>query len=164
MPADLDPDAGRPVEPQAGRLTPPTTPASPAAYYRQATLYYASGQYELAIEAFADFVTRFPAAPQAAEAQFFIGEAHYQSGRYKEALDAFVVVATIDEASEYVPGALYRQGVCHEQLDETEKAIALYQRLRVEHPQVAAGARATQALVRLGIIKGEDGRRERWGA
>ena len=40
--------------------------------------YYAVGQCDLAIEAFKDFIQKFPNSPDAADAQFFIGESYYQ--------------------------------------------------------------------------------------
>ena len=52
-----------------------------------------------------------------------------------------------------MPDAYYKQGLCYEQLGQKPQAIKNYELLRREYPDSTAGGHATQALIRLGIIK-----------
>jgi tol-pal system protein YbgF len=176
--APVDPNAepGEPGAPVTGGLTPPpvTTPptdpaispppaqpplrapadvTSPTTYLNSASGFYFAGQFDLAVEAFTDFLERFPDSPDAAEAQFFIGEAHYASHRYKEAQAAYATVIGKYTGSARVPDAYYKQGLAYEQLGQKPEAIKNYELLRKTFPDSTAGGHATQALMRLGIIK-----------
>jgi len=134
-------------------LQPPASLASPTSYMTSASGFYYAGQFDMAIEAFTDFIARFPDSPDAAEAQFYIGESHYSSQRHKEAIAAYTAVISTFRASPRVPDAYYKQGLSYEQLGQKTEAINNYQLLRREYPDSTAGGHATQALIRLGIIK-----------
>jgi len=162
------PPGGAPVNPPPASptTTPPETPpptqpalqapaglASPTSYMTSASGFYYAGQFDMAIEAFTDFIERFPDSPDAAEAQFYIGESHYSSQRYKEALAAYASVISKYPNSPRVPDAYYKQGLSYEQLGQKDEAIKNYQLLRRDYPDSTAGGHATQALIRLNIIK-----------
>ncbi len=147
--------AGAPAQPQPPPLQPPAGLASPTSYMTSASGFYYAGQFDMAIEAFADFIDRFPDSPDAAEAQFYIGESHYSSQRHKEALSAYAAVISKYPASPRVPDAYYKQGLSYEQLGQKAEAIKNYELLRREYPDSTAGGHATQALIRLGIIKND---------
>lgn len=179
-PVDPNAEPGEPGAALAGRgvpppVTPPTDPpgtpltdpvtqpptqlqapegvTSPTTYLNSASGFYFAGQFDLAVEAFTDFLERFPDSPDAAEAQFFIGEAHYASHRYKEAQAAYAIVISKYKGSPRVPDAYYKQGLAYEQLGQKAEAIKNYELLRKTYPDSTAGGHATQALMRLGIIK-----------
>jgi tol-pal system protein YbgF len=149
-PPGTPPTAPPPTQPV---LQPPASLASPTSYMTSASGFYYAGQFDMAIEAFTDFIARFPDSPDAAEAQFYIGESHYSSQRHKEAIAAYAAVISTYRASPRVPDAYYKQGLSYEQLGQKTEAINNYQLLRREYPDSTAGGHATQALIRLGIIK-----------
>jgi len=150
-PPPTDPvTAPPPPQPQ---LQAPEGVTSPTTYLNSASGFYFAGQFDLAVEAFTDFLERFPDSPDAAEAQFFIGEAHYASHRYKEAQAAYAIVISRYKGSPRVPDAYYKQGLAYEQLGQKAEAIKNYELLRKTYPDSTAGGHATQALMRLGIIK-----------
>jgi tol-pal system protein YbgF len=139
--------------PPANPLQPPVNVASPSGYMSSALGFYYAGEFNLAIEAFTDFLGKFPDSPDAADAQFYIGESHYSSDRYKDAMTAYGLVISKYEASPRVPDAYYKQGLSYERLNQRPNAIKNYQLLRQTYPDTTAGGHATQALIRLGIIK-----------
>jgi tol-pal system protein YbgF len=128
-------------------------PPSPSTYWNAAMGYYASGQWELAVDAFKDFMQKFPTSPDAADAQFFIGEAYYQAGKTKEALAAYTAVVTNYKDSPRVPDAYFKQGGCYQQLNQRADAIRVYQLVVKDYPNSSAALQATQVLKLLGVIK-----------
>jgi tol-pal system protein YbgF len=164
--AAVDPNAGSSVGAGAGAGTPPpgsapptagantaSLPPSPSTYYQAAMSYYAAGQWDLAVEGFRDFIQKFPNAPDAADAQFFIGESYYQSGKTREALAAYTAVPTTYKDSTRVPDAYFKQASCNELLGQRAEAIRVYQLIVKQYPESSAALLATQALKRLGVIK-----------
>ena len=128
-------------------------PPSPATYWNAAMGYYAVGQWDLAVEAFKDFIQKFPNSPDAADAQFFTGESYYQSGKTREALAAYTAVVTSYGQSGRVPDAYFKQAMCYEQLNQRAEAIRVYQLIVKQYDGSSAALSATQALKRLGVIK-----------
>ena len=147
------PDPAAAGAPPPPALQPPAGLASPTSYMASASGFYYAGQFDLAVEAFRDFLARFPDSPDAAEAQFYIGESHYSSQRHKDAIDAYTLVINRYPTSPRVPDAYYKQGLSYEQLGQKPAAIKNYELLRKQYPESTAGGHATQALIRLGIIK-----------
>jgi tol-pal system protein YbgF len=133
---------------------PTSIPPSPASYYNAAWGYYASNQFDLAIEACQEALKRFPDSPEAPRAQMTIGESYFYMGQHsKEALEAFTVVITKYKDSDQVPEAYYKQGLTYEQLGQKESARKSYEQVRTTYPDSTAAIFATQALRRLGYIK-----------
>lgn len=129
-------------------------PPSPASYYNAAWGYYASNQFDLAIEACREALKRFPESPEAPRAQMTIGEAYLYMGQHsKEALQAFTAVIANYKDSDQVPEAYYKQGLTYEQLGQKESARKSYEQVRTAFPESTAAIFATQALKRLGYIK-----------
>jgi len=150
--------------PPPGSAQAPVTPAAsssgvvpPSAkdYYQPAFADYIASSYDMAIKGFEEVIKRFPDAPQAADAQFFIGGAYAYLRKYNEAIVAYDALVSDPKfkGSERVPDALYRQGDCYEQLNQRTKAIERYQLVRKDFPRTTAEVLATQALKRLGVLK-----------
>lgn len=162
--AAADPNAsagaagGPPGGPPPAGGTPPSTggasiPPSPGTYWNAAMSYYAVGQWDLAVDAFKDFIQKFPTSPDAADAQFFIGESYYQAGKTKDALAAYTAVVSNYKDSPRVPDAYFKQGGCYQQLNQRADAIRVYQLVVKDYPNSSAALQATQVLKLLGVIK-----------
>jgi tol-pal system protein YbgF len=148
--------AGAPPPPGGGGSAPPGSaaiPPSPATYWNAAMGYYAVGQWDLAVEAFKDFIQKFPNSPDAADAQFFTGESYYQSGKTREALAAYTAVVGTYGQSGRVPDAYFKQAMCYELLNQKAEAVRVYQLIVKQYDGSSAALSATQALKRLGVIK-----------
>jgi TolA-binding protein len=147
--------AGAP--PAAGGGAAPVMPPSPGTYWEAAWGYYTIGQYDLAIEAFRDYLLKFPDSVDAPRAQFFIGESYYRQTptKCREAVAAYDVLIKNEnyKGSDYVPNAYLAQGLCYEELKQKDLAIKNWQAILQRFPTSSAAFQATQNLKRIGAIK-----------
>jgi tol-pal system protein YbgF len=145
-------DPSRPAAPPptGTGADPPAMPPSPTASYRYAFGLYTSGDHILAIEAFRDFISRFPTAADAPKAQYFMGESLYQLGRYKEAIQAFQGVIATYPDSDLMPDAYFKQGLCNQSLRQNDEARRIYQLIITKFPDSTAAINAATALKGMG--------------
>jgi tol-pal system protein YbgF len=122
---------------------------SPSQIFELAKSDYAGNRLPLAIEGFTDFVTRFPQAPNAAEAQFFIGQAHFANKSYKEAIEAYGKVITNYKDSQWVPEAYYQQGLSYVNLNQRAQAQKIFELIIKQFPGSTSAILAKQTLTRL---------------
>jgi tol-pal system protein YbgF len=118
---------------------------SPTALYDAAMTDYASNRNDLAIEGFTEFIATFPDAPNASEAQWWIGMAYYNSGRFKEAIDAFEKVKAYKD-SPRVPEAYYQQGLSYLSLKQQAQAQRVFQQIIKLFPGTISATMAQQRL------------------
>ena len=142
-----DPDAATPT-PAAG--TGAALPPSPTRLFNQAMDDYLGNNLELAIEGFQEFVEKFPEAPDAAKAQFYIGQSYFDQRRYKEAIAAYAKVISDYKSSEWVGQAYFSQGGAHEALKQQGAARAAYQNVIKLFPGSTEALMAQQRLKALG--------------
>ncbi len=142
-----DPDAPAPA-PAAGATA--ALPPSPTRLFNQAMDDYLGNNLELAIEGFQEFVQKFPEAPDAAKAQFYIGQSYFDQRRYKEAIAAYAKVINDYKSSEWVGQAYFSQGGAHEALKQTGAARAAYQNVIKLAPSSTEALMAQQRLKALG--------------
>ena len=57
--------------------------------YEQGLAYYNGGQYDLAIQAFQQYLEYYPDTDLASNAQFYVGECYYGQEDYKKAIDEY---------------------------------------------------------------------------
>jgi TolA-binding protein len=69
-----------------------------------------SGKFDLALQEYTDFVTKFGAGAQAPDAQYYIGSIHYSKSEWGEAVKAFDLVLKNYSDSRRVAEALYYKG------------------------------------------------------
>ena len=154
-PVVVDPTAA----PAAGLTTPIATPAptptvppppqNPQRAFDAAFGDYARGDFEMAIAGFEYYIKTFPNSPDAAKARFHIAESLYGKGAFKEAVTAYEQVITLHKETDWEPQALYKQGLAYEQLGQTERARANWERVRKSFPNSSAFMLATQGLARI---------------
>ena len=120
----------------------PGTPApttalsgSPRDEYDLAYGYVLTGDYGLAEESFKTWLASFPADPQAADAQFWLGESHLQQGEYQEAANVFLAVYKSAPASPKGPDALLKLGMSLSALGEANAACATFAEVGRKYPQ-----------------------------
>ena len=130
-----------------GPLTPGSAlPPSPTSLFEQAMNDYYGNNLELAIEGFQEFVEKFPQAPDAPKAQFFVGQSYSNQRRYKEAIAAYGKVISDYKDPDWVSQAYYAQGAAHEELRQPVAARAAYQAVIKQFPQSSAALLAQQRL------------------
>jgi TolA-binding protein len=132
-------------------------PASPNDAFAQATSFYISSQYDLAIKAFKDYLQQFPETPNSCKAQSYIGESHFYQNKFTDAVADFDVVIKQYKGTDCEPDAWYRQAKAYEQLKQIPKAVSNYEYIhrtaatKTSDAWQNADALAKQALTRLNI-------------
>ena len=129
--------------------TVPPPPQNPQRAFDAAFGDYARGDFEMAIAGFEYYIKTFPNSPDAAKARFHIAESLYGKGSFKEAVTAYEQVITIHKETDWEPQALYKQGLAYEQLGQTDRARANWERVRKSFPNSSAFMLATQGLARI---------------
>jgi tol-pal system protein YbgF len=140
----VDPDAPdtEPVSSPGGAALPP----SPTSLFNQAMSDYFSNNLQLAIEGFEEFVEKFPTAPDAPKAQYYIGQSYFDQRRFKEAIAAYGKVITNYKDADEVPQAYFAQGRCYEELRQPGAARAAFQAIIKLFPNSTEALMAQQRL------------------
>ncbi|MEO5377757.1 MAG: tol-pal system protein YbgF [Magnetococcus sp. DMHC-6] len=123
-----------------------TFPATAKDSYDNAFTLLKNLQYDQSLQAFNDFLKRFPDDILADNSQYWVGEIHYVQGRFPESLVAFNQVLTKWPTSDKVPGSLLKIGFSFYELGDLPNARASLQRLIKEYPDSPAVAKAQQRL------------------
>jgi tol-pal system protein YbgF len=106
----------------------------PEAVYQTAYNDYLSRNYDLAIVAFRNFLTAFPASELAANAQYWIAECYYAQKQYEHALNEFHNVVTLyPQSSKYLP-ALLKKGLTYIHMDNAAQGRAVLESLIENYP------------------------------
>ena len=131
------PASGLPPEAQAA--------GNPKQLYEVAYTYLLQQDYGSAEVAFEEFLRRYPADRQAADAQYWYGETLYVQRRYKPAAQAFLKVMDKYGASAKVPNSILKLAMTLEQLGQ--KDCGLFSTLETGHPTAPADVKSkAQAL------------------
>lgn len=86
--------------------------------------------YTQAIAKFRAFLDKYPQSSLADNAAYWIGEAYYAQDKFKEALVEFQNLADRYPKSDKLCGALLKQGICFEKLNENDKAKLFFEETR----------------------------------
>ena len=95
---------------------------------------------------FTEFVTQYPAHPQAAAAQNYIGEAFYRQREYRQAMGEYQkTVATYTQAAQ-VSEALLKIGLCQRALGDSAHAKTTWEQVVKQFPKSDAARQARTLL------------------
>lgn len=176
QPLDLNTLAGRsqapaePAQPPAAVASaqgglPPPPPRNPSATGAQlATLppsarpedeydlaygYVLHKDYGLAVQAFRDFLRKYPEDRLVPDAQYWMGDALFRQQQYREAAEAFLAVSTKYEHSGKAPDALLKLGQSLAELHQKEAACATLAQVGRKYPKASAKGAAARELKKL---------------
>lgn len=154
--------APAPAAPLPGAAPAPATPsgaeAAPAAgvapagerdAYRDAFNLLKDGQYPQAIQAFRDFLARYPQSGYAANAQYWLGEANYVSRDYQAAVGEFRKVLDQYPDSNKVPDARLKLGFTYYELGEWAKAREVLNDVKTKYAGSSVARLADERLARM---------------
>ena len=138
------PATGAPAAPPAGGV-PPVTPQPPAPsggqigvlpsqLFQEALSDYRSSQWDLAIKGFEQYLALYPKAPDAPDAQLYIGDSNRLAGRFNDAVAAYTKVINNYASSAKVPEAYYRRGQSYEAAGDKARARQDYEYLIKNYP------------------------------
>lgn len=118
----------------------------PSAVYRQAMSDYNSGNFDLALGGFQNYVTRFPDGSKADKAQYWVGESYYAKKEFKRAVDAFVHLIKTYPKSDKAIGAKLKVGYSYLNMHNGSKAKQWLRKVIREHPGTKEARLAKEKL------------------
>jgi tol-pal system protein YbgF len=152
------PPESRPAPAPAPPPTPAPAPASPASgptpsrnteadrMFAAALAKLRAGDDGQAALEFTEFVTQYPAHPQAAAAQNYIGDAYYRQREYRQALGEYQkTVDTYTQAAQ-VSEALLKIGLCQRALGDGARAKTSWEQVIKQFPKSDAARQARTLL------------------
>ena len=143
------PPAGGSSAPSSG---PPIT-VSPTKLFESAQSDYFSGQYDLAILGFTDYIKSFPKSDKADDAQVLICNAYLTDGKYQKAVEACDVAIRTYPTGDKIPDAYYRKGVALQSLKDLAGARDAFEHAVKADPSGENGVVGRLAKQRLDQLK-----------
>src|SRR5258708_6079452 len=133
---DLQADLQRRFNVLSGQVTGSSGqgPSAPGEMYKVAYNDYQTGKYDLALVGFRSFLSQYPRAELAPQAQFSIAECEFARKNYVEAAREYDKVIQLYAKSEFAPKALYKKGVSFQQAGRKADARDAFRRLIKEYP------------------------------
>jgi len=135
------------------RLTTPVigTDPKPDQIYHLSYNDYLTGNYELAITAFREFLTKYPESEFSDNAAFYLAICHQMQGRYEQSIDVLDEVINMYPNSDKAPSAYYKKAMAQLDLQKNEDAIDTFSKLISIHSDSPESQLALQELEKLGI-------------
>ncbi|MDO9391741.1 MAG: tol-pal system protein YbgF [bacterium] len=119
---------------------------NPKKLYDASYLDITKGNYDLALAGFNEFIKRFPKHDLADNAQYWIGEGYYAQKKYEPALTEFEKVVGNYPGKDKEPAALYKIGLCLQEMSDKAKARQYWQLLVKKYPKSPEAALAKDKL------------------
>ncbi|MFQ5456150.1 MAG: tol-pal system protein YbgF [Nitrospirota bacterium] len=95
---------------------------------------YIKGNYDLALMAFKDFITKFSQSTLVPNAQYWIGECYYSKKEFIKAIDAFKKFIENYPDSEKVSSVLLKQGNLYYEIGDKKKAKSYLKKVIEKFP------------------------------
>ena len=121
----------------------------PEAAYQAAYSDIASGRYDLARQAFEQYLVHYPDTEVSDNAQYWIGECYYATGNFEGAIAAFEKVVRNYPKGDKVPAALFKIGVSHARLGHNEDAKRYFRQVIQKYPRSAEASLAKERLAQI---------------
>ena len=124
-------------------IQPPAAPSTTASIGSESDLYqvaYAhvlSGDYAMAENELADFISSYPQSAKIADANFWLGEAQYSQGKFNESAKTFLNAHQAYGSSPKAPEMLLKLGMSLAALDNTETACATLREVTKRYPKAS---------------------------
>jgi tol-pal system protein YbgF len=119
--------------------------------YSSGRSYYSGGQYQLAAQAFQEYLQYYGETDRASNAQFFVGDSYYFQGNFKQAVEEY------DKCIERYPkgnkanAAQLKKGFALIELGEKAAGVRELRSLIQRYPKSSEASLARQRLKQLGI-------------
>ena len=154
----------RPAPPPSGvtasGVTTPAVPTGPPAGMQAETTYtnayrdYSSGNPDLALQEFSDFLKYYPSTQLAPNAQYYVGDIYYQKGDFQNAVQAFDAVLEHYSETNKTPDAHFMKGLSLLKLSRRDAAAKEFREVVNRYPASDLAAKAKQKLKELGLSAG----------
>lgn len=124
----------------------PAVGASPQKVFDSAQSDYYSGQYDLAVIGFADYIKSYPKSEMADDAQVYICTAYLQDGKNDRAVEACDLAIRTYPGGDKIPDAYYKKGLALQNLRDVNAAREAWEHVVKTNPDSDAGRLARQRL------------------
>jgi tol-pal system protein YbgF len=108
------------------------------------------GNYDLSLQGFKNYLVRFPDAPNAPDAHYYLGESYYAMERHLEAVAEYQSVIKDYPRSRLVAACYLKSGYCYRELEESHLAEKAFRELISRYPRSEEAEQARVALQELG--------------
>jgi tol-pal system protein YbgF len=143
----LDGLSRAPVRPSpSGSTSGETSLEDPRSAYEAAYLEVTRGHYDLAADAFEEFIRKFPASDLTDNATYWIGECRYAQRDFNRAVEAFVRLIDTYPSADKVPAAMLKLGYTFAEMGDTAAARRYLQGLVDQFPGTDEAAKARERL------------------
>ena len=119
---------------------------SPQKLFDSAMSDYYSGNYDLAILGFGDYIKSFPKSDLADDAQVNICAAYVQDGKNEKAVEACDLAIRTYPSGDKIPDAYYKKGLALQNLRDVNGARDAWEHVVKANPDTDAGRLAKQRL------------------
>jgi tol-pal system protein YbgF len=134
----------------AGGMPPAISDDEAGRLFQSSYMDLTLGNYDLSVQGFKNYLVRFPEAPNAPEAHYYLGESYYSLSRYLEAVAEYQSVIREYSQSRLVPACYLKSGYCYQNLEEKQLAEKTFRELISRHPRSEEAEQARVALQDLG--------------
>ena len=134
-----------------GEAKPPASVPDADTLYNSGRSYYSGGQYQLAVQAFQEYLQYYGDTDRASNAQFFIGDSYYSQENFKQAIEEY------DKCIERYPkgnkamAAQLKKGFALIELGGKAAGVRELRSLIQRYPKAPEASLARQRLKQLGI-------------
>jgi tol-pal system protein YbgF len=147
------PGAAAPAAGQVVQDAPkPRTIPDANSLYEQGLGNYNSGQYDLAIQSFQEYLKYYPDTLLASNAQFYIGECYYGEGQYKKAIDQYNQCLERYPSGNKLAAAQLKKGYALLELGQTQAGSRELRSLVERYPNSREAELARQRLRRIAAV------------
>lgn len=123
----------------------------PDSLYGSGLSYYNGGQYDLAVQAFQDYLHYYGETDRASNAQFYVGDSYYTQGNFKQAIVEYDKCIERYPKGNKVAAAQLKKGFSLIELGQKTAGIRELRSLVDQYPNSHESDLARQKLKKLGI-------------
>lgn len=149
QPAAASPGTGTPGAPGAAPEAKPSIP-DPDSLYNSGLTDYNSGQYDLAIQAFQEYLQYYGQTDRASNAQFYIGDSYYLEKKYSNAITEYDKCIERYPEGNKAAAAQLKKGFALLELGEKSAGAKELRSLIQQYPDSHEADLARQRLHKLG--------------
>ena len=117
----------------------------PDEIWRSAYVDYTAGLYDLAVQEFSEFQSKFPTDPRAGEAQLYKGNALYAQKKYEPAIVEYDMFLQKYPENVNTKTALLKKGLAQADNNDVKGATATLQQVVKQFPRTVEATNADQA-------------------
>jgi tol-pal system protein YbgF len=150
-PAGSEPGATPGAQPQQGSVAGPPAGMTAEKTYTDARRDLQTGNADLALQEFQQYLTYFPNTELAANAQYYIGEILFRRGDYTNAIPAFDAVLERYPDNPKTADAHFMKGMALLKAGQRNRAVQEFRTLVANYPRTDDARKAQQQLRQLGV-------------